>query len=226
MRLIFSIVLLLISLKGISQVSASSSDTKYLEDQFYIGITYNLLLDTPDQVSQNNLSNGIFLGYIKDMPINAKRNQAIGIGLGYNLNTYFSNLVAIEEAGVTTFEQINSSDFKKNRLTTHILEMPIEYRWRTSTPNNHKFWRIYTGVRLGYIFANSSRFENEEVDQRFNNDGIERFQYGLHFSFGYNTWNFYTYYDLGQIFKSDVSTIEGEAINTKNLKIGLMFYIL
>lgn len=53
---------------------------RYLEDQFYIGVTYDILANKPSQVSQNNLSRGIQIGYIRDLPLNIDRNRGFGIG--------------------------------------------------------------------------------------------------------------------------------------------------
>ncbi|MDO1499205.1 outer membrane beta-barrel protein [Winogradskyella maritima] len=67
-------------------------DNRYLEDQFYLGLTYNFLLEKPDAVSQSNLSYGLQGGLIKDIPLNEERNIAMGLGVGYGYYTYYSNL--------------------------------------------------------------------------------------------------------------------------------------
>jgi hypothetical protein len=104
--------------------------------------------------------------------------------------------------------------------------MPIEFRWRTSTTDSYKFWRVYTGIKLSYAFSTTSKFVASDRI-KFNNSDIEKFQYGLYFSFGYNTWNFYGYYQLNKFFKKGVFIEEsGEMINTNALNFGLMFYIL
>lgn len=64
----------------------------YLEDQIYLGLTYNVLTDLPNTVKQSGFSNSIFLGFIKDIPINERRNFGFGVGLGYSIDTYFHNI--------------------------------------------------------------------------------------------------------------------------------------
>ena len=49
-------------------------DPKYREDQFYLAITYNLLGNKPDNVTQTGFSSGFHLGYIRDLPLNERRN--------------------------------------------------------------------------------------------------------------------------------------------------------
>lgn len=203
------------------------AESKYLEDQFYAGITYNLLLEMPEEVSQNNFSNGFHLGFIKDIPVNTRRNTGFGIGLGYALNSYYSNLRAFEAGDAIHYEVIAPEiTYKRNKIENHIVEMPVEFRWRTSTKDIYKFWRIYTGVKLGYVFANVSKYIEDAQKDKFSNPDIRKFQYGVYISFGYNTWNFYANYQLSPLLEKDVVTTTGEAIQMRALRIGLNFYIL
>ncbi|WP_046756502.1 porin family protein [Kordia jejudonensis] len=202
-------------------------DANYREDQFYIGITYNILQNRPSGISQNNLSNGLHLGVIRDFPINKKRNKAIGIGLGYSYNAYFHNLKATQTDNGITYQEIESDEnFKRNKYRTHIVELPIEFRWRTSTAETYQFWRIYAGFKAGYVLLATSKFVGDSGDLKFTNDDFNRFQYGLTLSAGYNTWNFHVYYGLNQLFKDETKTLEGESFDMNAIKVGLMFYIL
>lgn len=219
---------------GVSQEEILENDeieitdaNKYLEDQFYIGLTYNILLNRPNGVSQNNFSNGIQLGYIKDIPLNNRRNLGMGVGLGYATNSYFSNLRATKSNGTIIYDVIGGDEsYKRNKVSMHLVELPIEFRWRTSTTDSYKFWRVYTGVKLSYAFSAKSKYiASDKI--KFNNKDIEKFQYGLYFSFGYNTWNFYGYYQLNKFFEKGTAIQEtGELIRANSLNFGLMFYIL
>ncbi len=204
-------------------------DSLYKEDQFYIGVTYNLLGKTPSGLSQSGFSSGFHFGYIKDMPINIKRNRAIGIGIGISLNSFNQNMLISEAQDKSlNFNILDDSEtpFTKNKFSTYMLEVPMEYRWRTSSATDYSFWRIYTGVKLGYVFASNSKFEGSAGNIKLSNiDEFNNFQYGLSLSAGYNTWNFHIYYGLNPIFKSEAK-VNGEDINTNAIKIGLMFYIL
>ena len=51
-------------------VIRDEQDRKYLEDQFYLGVTYNFLMDLPEEAEQRNLSYGLQGGFIKDIPLN------------------------------------------------------------------------------------------------------------------------------------------------------------
>ncbi len=200
----------------------------YREDQFYAGITYNLLNNKPSGVSQNGFSSGFHFGFIRDMPLNERRNKAIGTGIGLSTNSYNQNLLIDQMDRVTTFKVIDESEINvsKNKFTTYVVELPIEFRWRTSTATEYNFWRIYSGFKFGYIVYNSTKFKSDQGDIKLSNlDAFNTLQYGLTLSAGYGTWNFHLYYGLNDIFEND-SKLEDKNLDLKSFKIGLMFYIL
>lgn len=202
-------------------------DHNYREDQFYFGLTYNFLSNKPDSVSQKGFPTGFHFGFIRDMPINKRRNLAIGLGLGVSSNSYNQNILINNSTGPDNFELINGTDitFSKNKFTTYLVEVPLEFRWRTSTAEAYKFWRIYTGIKVGYVLFNSSKYKGNLGDIRNSNiENFERFQYGLTLSLGYSTFNFHVYYSLNNIFKD--TTLNNERVDMSALKIGLITYIL
>src|SRR5690606_10878444 len=74
-------------------VDTTFVDEKYREDQFYFSVTYNLLQSKPEGMSQRGFSSGFHFGFIRDMPINDRRNIAIGVGLGLSSNSYNQNML-------------------------------------------------------------------------------------------------------------------------------------
>ncbi len=236
-RLFLFLSLFLLACHGFGQETASDDldpqkkkalDSLYREDQFYIGLTFNLLWNTPPDVGQSGFSGGFHLGYTRDMPINKRRNVAIGLGLGYSINTYGQNLFIgeNEETGQSIFSSLEGIDFDRNRFTTHLVEAPLEFRWRTSVPDTHKFWRIYTGLRVGYLYYFNSNFEQpgNQVGQT-KIDELNRWRVGATFTFGWNTFNFHFYYSLNPLFNNN-ALIGTEEVGLNVAKIGLMFYIL
>ena len=204
-------------------------DSLYREDQVYIGLTFNLLTNQPAEFSQNGLSAGIQGGFIRDIPINKRRNKAFGIGLGIGIDTYNQNLFIGErpQDEVSIFTIIdNTINEDVNRFTTYRLEMPLEYRWRTSTPTKYSFWRIHAGIQLGYVFHFKSTFqqENNEVVQT-DVPEFNRLQYGPSLSFGYGAFNFKGYYGLSTLF-NDNAKLNGETVDLQVIKLGLIFYFL
>ena len=202
-------------------------DPFYREDQFYLGLTYNLLTKRPEGISQSNLSYGLQLGFIRDMPVNQSRTVALGIGLGYAVNSYYSNLRAISEgASIEYITVVDASNYRRNKVETHLIEMPLEFRWRSSTPEEYKFWRIYGGVKLGYVVGSRSKFVTDSYTDSFYNPDTENFRYGLTLNVGYNTFNLHAYYGLNALFEDGVTDQQGRALEMVPLRLGLIFYIL
>lgn len=204
-------------------------DSLYREDQFYVGFTFNLLRDLPETVSQSGFSGGLHLGFIRDMPINKRRNLALGLGLGWGTNTYAQNLFIGEtQTGKTIFRSLNAVDagYDSNRFTTYLVEVPLELRWRSSTASSYSFWRVYAGIKLGYLYHFKSNFKqpgNQVVQTKI--DELDRFRMGATLAVGYSKVNFYLYYGLNPFF-GDGYLPTGETVGVKTIKIGLMFYIL
>ncbi len=202
-------------------------DPDYLEDQFYVGVTYNLLLNKPERVKQRNLSYGLQAGFIKDIPLNRKRNVAIGLGLGYAVNSYYTNLRAVENGENFTYAVIpDDFSYKRNKIETHLVELPIEFRLRNSNPVDYKFWRFYAGMKLGYIVGSRSKFVSKDLKDSFYNTDTDNFRYGLMVNMGYNTFTIHAYYALNKLFEPGKANLEGEEIGMTPLRIGLIFYIL
>ena len=222
--------LALLSLKNYAQEIAPNddSDTKYREDQFYIGITYNLLSDVPVGEGLDAILKMQF-GFLRDMPINKRRNLAIAVGAGLAFNEY-GQLLFIGEApdGKTIFTVLNDQnvDFTRNRFSTSTIEAPIEFRWRSSTPDIYKFWRVYVGFKLGYAFWYKSTFKQpgNNVTQT-DIPEFEKMRLGTSITFGYNSFNFIASYSLNPFFK-DAITTDGQEVNFRTLQVGMMFYIL
>lgn len=229
MRNIITYISIITSILGFSQEKAPQVkiDSLYREDQFYFTATYNNLQKFPSGLTQNKLSPGIGVGFLRDMPINKTRTYAIALGIGYSFNQYNYNLYTYNVDQNTRSYEVLSEDiyYDKNRLTLHYIEIPLELRWRTSTFDSHKFWRIYTGIKAGYLFSNKYEFVNDVQNTVIkNNPDLNKISYGCYISAGWNTWNVYAYYGLNTIFK-DVK-INGETSKMNTINVGLQFYIL
>lgn len=199
-------------------------DSLYREDQFYLGLTYNLLQQKPQGFAQNGFSTGLTIGFLRDMPINKKRTFAVALGLGLSYNKYHQNLFVSEAGGATAYEILENVSYDRNKLEQVFVDLPFEIRWRNSTYESHKFWRIYTGFKVRYLVFDKTTFDGDTKITVFNNKDFNKVQYGPYISFGYNTWNFHAYYGVNPLFKT--ARVNGEKIDLRTLNIGLMFYVL
>lgn len=204
--------------------NVTDSLSNYLEDQLYFSIQNNNLLNTPSDFKTYGFSNGVSVGFIKDIPLNEQRNIGFGIGLGFANNTFKNNVKLTENAGLIDVSVL-SDGFEINKISTKAFEVPIEFRWRTSTPDKFKFWRIYPGIKVSYLYKTEYTFLDSTINYKIKNpEIINKWQYGLTLGAGYSSFNLYMYAGLNKLFK-DV-TINSNKSSIKELKIGLIFYIL
>lgn len=212
------IAFLLFLFSGFLQAQNDSTfvDDKYLEDQLYFNLTYIHLLELPDRVTQSGFSFGLAGGFIKDLPINKERNFGLGAGLGYGLNNYYFNLELDDPEG-------DEVKLKNNKIILHTIEIPLELRFRGSTPTKYRFWRFYPGFKISYKFAQNTSFSRSIDFDVSDIIEVNEWVYGLTFSVGYNKWNLHLYYGLNDLFNE---TIDNDyAINIRDLRVGLIFYI-
>ena len=230
MRLFLKIFLLFTVVNGFSQEVTPIStrvkvDSLYREDQFYFGFTLNTLQNKPAGLTQNKFSSGFSAGFLRDFPINKSRRVAIAPGLGFSYINYNQNIAITKLNQTPVYTIIDPANYNKNKFTQFFVDVPIEFRFRTSTYESHKFWRIYGGFKMSYLVYNKSIYEDALGKIVVtNNKDFNKFHYGAYISSGYNTINLYAYYGLNSMFKSAKTT--SESIDMNSLNIGVMFYIL
>lgn len=233
MRIFLSCFLFLSVINVFSQENTATQDTVivkvdslYREDQFYFAVTYNTLMNKPTGVSQSKFSSGLSIGFLRDMPINKNRTVAIASGVGFSYNNYNQNLAISSPAGTPVYTIIDSDiAYDKNKFSLLSVDVPLEFRWRSSTFESHKFWRIYGGFKMSYLLYDRSIFNSADgkVVVTGNKD-FNKFQYGAYISSGYNTINLYAFYGLNSLFKS--AKVNNESVDMRSLNIGIIFYIL
>lgn len=222
-KLIYGLFLM-ISTSLFSQVDSLQLGAKYFEDQLYLSVTYNQLFSQPTSVPKSGISFNFSAGYMRDIPFNKQQNFGIAVGVGYSFDSYNHNLKVDNTNNVINYSvdgALNSNTFK-----THNIEVPLEIRWRTSTAQKFKFWRIYPGLKFSYNLSNIFSYTdtNGVVNSISNLKDFNKFQYGLTLSVGYDAFNVYSYFGLSPLYNN--ATINGEKINTKQFKVGLIFYLL
>lgn len=201
-------------------------DSLYREDQFYFGFTLNTLQNKPAGLTQDKFSAGFSTGFLRDFPVNKRRTFAIAPGIGFTFNNYNQNLAITKSNNSPVYTIIDSgTEFRKNRFSQFLVDVPLELRWRTSTYESHKFWRIYGGLKLSYLIYDKSVYEDAQGKIVVkNNKGFDDFQYGAYISAGYNTINVYAYYGLNALFQSAKTSTE--VVDMNSINIGIIFYIL
>lgn len=118
------------------------------------------------------------------------------------------------------------NSFNKNKWIFNEIEAPFEIRWRTSTPENYKFWRVYFGIKTSYIFSSKFKYDSPNENYYESSLPFNKFQSGFTINAGNNTWNLGLYLGLRPLFNDQFIKKHSEFKNMKQFKVGLIFYIL
>jgi hypothetical protein len=225
MKIVATLIFFLFSVSiSFAQKDSLNIGDRYADDQVYISVSYGQFYNQPTPISKSNFSYSLSTGFIKDLILNKQGNISIAGGIGYGFD-FFNHKLKVEQINNTT---VFSSDntISGNLFKSHNLEIPLELRWRTSNANKYDFWRVYTGVKFFYNLSNSFQFEDaSNATFKYSNiSDYNKLQYGLTLSAGYDEFNINIFYGLTPVFNN--STIDGEDINTKILRFGLIFYFL
>ena len=220
-NLFFLFSLLFLNQLSFSQSNKSKED--YREDQFFFGSSYFIQTQPIDEFKQNGFSGNFQFGFIRDFPLNDSSTKAIGIGFGYERNFFTSNIQPVESNSNIDYRIVVSRFLEsKNKISFSSLVIPLEYRWRRSSIDQYKFWRIYSGFKLKKNFP---LYSNPSYGSEITIDDVEDWTTSIYINAGYNTWNISLEYDLNPLLKNKKTT-NGENLNISFFRLGLVFYLL
>lgn len=222
MRYLFCL-LLANSLLAQQQQDSLRPDARFREDQFYAVVSYALIQDQPKEYAQNGFSTGLGFGFLRDMPFSKSRKWSIASGLGYHYQKISHNL-AVGNSN-TDFSISNASDFSRNNLQLHYVDIPLEIRWRTATPTNTAFFRWHTGIKWSYLVSHQSVISANGGVQKKQAKGINQQMFAGYFAIGYQSWNLYAQFGLTPLFKK-AQLSSGENVTLTPYQLGFIFYIL
>ena len=219
MRRILIFTFLFFSCLGFSQEDFQ----KYREDQIYFSVYYNSLGNELDNFKENKFSSSFNVGFIRDIPISKSRKLALGIGIGYGINS-FNNNMKLASNNQNSIVLLSSRDIpKKNIFNFSEIQFPLEIRWRNSSPTSYKFWRIYAGLKYSKVLQSSFTHDSFMENYKLKSVPVNLDQLGFTLNIGYNTWNIGLYKSLRPFFNKKISSLPQ---NLEQFKLGLIFYIL
>ena len=197
----------------------TQENQNYFEDQFYLGLSYNSIGGKVDDFKENKFSYSISYGFIKDIPVSTTGKYAFGIGLGLSHNSLNNNL-KYNNQNFEFIQNLGSSSI--NRYTYTELQVPFEIRWRNSSINNYKFWRIYAGLRYSRVIQSKYIYRNDVLSAKIDDLPIDKDQIGFTINVGFNTWNISVYQSLNSFFTEGMNS---DIIDLKQFRLGFIFYV-
>lgn len=218
------ISLLLFLLWAIFASAQIKDSLDYREDQVYIDLNFSLQPNNINDFKQNGFSRSVHLGVLRDYPISKIGDKAIAVGMGYGFVRLVNNINVEKSQQTYLYDIPVAQRALRNVFSYHQLQLPVELRWRTSSPSEYAFWRVYLDYRLSYQFgAQYKPFFGRKFPLK---NQLNELQHNVGISLGFNTWNLRFDYSLTPLLKGDIRSINNKRLTLFPLQIGLIFYLL
>jgi hypothetical protein len=229
---------IVIALVSVSVVSAQEKKVKggfmnRTGDHLMLQLTNDHWTGVPDSIKSrmNGFARGANIYVMLDQRFKSSPNWSVAFGLGVGTsNMYFKNMIVDIKSKTNTlpFRNVDSvNHFKKYKLTTAFLEIPLELRFTADPANESKSIKVALGVKVGTLLNAHTKGKNlldkngaainsytaKETGKGFFNTtrlaGTARI--------GYGNFSLFGSYQFNNIFK------DGVAADMRLFQIGLNF---
>jgi hypothetical protein len=239
MRKILGIVFaLLVAAPGFSQTTPTAKkDKKKFDltnragDHFMIQVANNSLTSLPDSISShlNGLNRSANVYLMLDKPFKGNPQISAGFGLGISTSNFYFKKMLVDISSTNTklpFQAVDSAiRFKKYKLATSYLEIPVELRYTTNPNTPNKTLKAAIGVKVGTLLNAHTKGKNllnasggklsDETVKTAAKDYFNTTRLSLTARVGYGNFSLFGAYSITNLFK------DGVAPPTKLLQIGL-----
>lgn len=181
-------------------------------DKFMITLTFdNLFHKENNGIKTQWHSRGIGIHYMYDVPIKTSPFSG-AIGLGYSHSSYYHNSNIVEDSLGTRFNPINDfkedDDFKRRKLSTNFIELPLEFRYRSKPDKNANMWKAAVGFKAGIRVGTASVEKNLDLENDYYKlSKVKKWQdvniarVGPTLRVGYGSFNLFAFYSVTGLFK-------------------------
>lgn len=221
MKSLLLLVLTFTCLSVFAQEKKSKKDwskidlTNRANDHFMLQFGADSWMNKPDTIRTTGFSKFFNMYFMADKPFKNNPRFSVGIGVGIgssNINLDKMQLDLKAAAVKATFRIADSLDhYKKHKLTTVYLELPVELRFTTNPENSAKGWKGAIGVKVGTLlsaYTKGKGFENKnnqlinnsivkEKDKKF----INPTKLAVTARFGTGIFSFFASYQITSVFK-------------------------
>jgi hypothetical protein len=200
-------------------------------DHFMLQLSTDHWAGMPDSISSNQrgFSRGFNAYVMLNKPFKNSPKISLGIGVGVSTsNIYFKKMEVDLKApeGYLPFPNLDSADhFKKYKLATTYLEIPLEFRFTAKPSNPNKSLKAAIGLKIGTlvnVHTKGKTLQNSSgttLNTYIEKENSKRFINSSHFMatarVGYGAFSLFGSYQLNRLLKDQAGP------NIKLYQIGL-----
>jgi Outer membrane protein beta-barrel domain len=232
-KLLFILFAVFISTASFAQPSTKSitSSMDRAADHFMIQLGTSMWSGTADSVSKYikgfNKSANVYVMYDKQFKSNPKFSIAAGVGVGTS-NIFFKTMEVKIGSNKNTLPFLRTdtgNNYKKYKLATAFLEIPLEFRFTSDPENAKKAIKVALGLKLGTLINAHTKGKTLQnaAGTKLNGNAVKEtakpYFNGTRIAatarVGYGIFSIFGSYNFTNIFK------DGVAPDTKLIQIGL-----
>ena len=224
MRKIFlSAAVVLFSLSLFAQETPSSEKKKTVinlngraNDHLMIQLAKAGWSGKPDSIHTKGFSKSFNVYFLFDFPFKTNPHYSVAVGAGIGSDHVYFDKTYIGLKDVTSklyfTNQADTNHFKKTKLATTYLEVPIELRYTFHPENNAKSFKIALGAKIGTMLNAHTRSKNlvnknnQTISQYIQKEASKRFFNGnrlvLSARAGWGHFSLYYSYQVGILFRN------------------------
>jgi hypothetical protein len=227
--------LLLLVVAFVSVTAASAQKKKLVPeragDHIMVQFSYDQWMGTPDSIKNHmkGLSRGANVYVMLDKVFKSAPQFSVAFGAGVGTSNIYFKKYAVDVKSTATKLPFNSLDsldhFKKYKLSTAYLEIPIELRFKLDPTNDQKTIKAAIGIKVGTLLDVHSKGKSLEdktdkvignyTEKEKNRHFFNSTRIAATARIGYGNFSIFGSYQINNIFK------DGVAADTKLLQIGL-----
>jgi hypothetical protein len=134
-------------------------------DHFMLQLGYNGWSNRPDTISTKGIPRSFNMYFMFDFPFKTNPRLSVGVGLGLGTDNFYLNKMTVDVTGrnsstLSFSKNSDSTYFKKYKVMTTYLELPVELRFAADPTNTNKSWKVAVGGKIGTMLSAGTKGKN------------------------------------------------------------------
>jgi hypothetical protein len=200
-------------------------------DHFLLQLSNDWWQGAPDSIKnkRKGLSRGANIYLMLNKPFRGNPRMSVAIGIGVGTSSIYFDKLDVDVAGTTrnlAFTNLDTLEhFKKYKVVTSYLEIPLELRYTSNPQNPNKSFKAAIGIKGGTLLKSQTKGKKlQNANGNEINDFTQKNSSKRYFNttrlaatarFGYGFFSLFGSYNLTSLFK------DGVAADMKPVQIGL-----
>lgn len=185
----------------------AAKGVSYSRDYLVIQFSYDGWARKPDSIQTKGLSRGFNFYLMYDFPIKQSK-FSIGTGLGISTSSIFlkQTLNLADTAFRVKFSETNP--YRKYKLATAYLELPIELRFRSHPDNANKGFKAALGIKIGNLVNAHTKGKrvaaaNNVIEKEYSKRYFNTWRLSVTGRIGYGNLSLFGSYSLTPLFRDN-----------------------